>query len=144
MSVPTSSFHQHGGYIASTEHACRSPQQTRKRLFSSNDGAKNNWQQPVNPNVPPDIDHPAKGSQNSSLNIPTMVHTAVDTHPFVAHISAATQQPHFGDFQHMMALDAPSLGQFRLPQNYPVLGNFPGQYFHHAGMYVASGCSSQH
>src|SRR6266581_6634680 len=47
-----------------------------------------------------------------------------------------TQQPQVRDYQHMMVQDMPSLGQFRPPQNYPALGNFPNQYFPPAGAFT--------
>src|SRR6266581_4249931 len=36
----------------------------------------------------------------------------------------------------MMVQDMLSLGQFRLPQNYPALGNFPNQYFPPTGAFT--------
>ena len=126
-----------GIYKPSADHACRIPQKSRKMMFSANDGSKNHWQQPVDPNVPLDIEQANEGLQNPSTTYPTMVQTStMGHHQFVAQISAVTQQPQVRDYQHMMAQDAPLLGQFRPPQNYPALGNFPNQYFPPAGAFV--------
>jgi hypothetical protein len=68
-----------GDILQAQNALAEAPNNITKMSFSSNNGAKNNWQQPVNSNVPPDIVHTAKGPRNPSLNIPTMAHTAMDT-----------------------------------------------------------------
>src|SRR6266581_2644415 len=106
-------------------------------LFSVNDSLKNHWQQPVDPNVPLDIEQANEGLQNPLTTYPTVAQTsAMGHHQFVVQISAVTQQPQVRVYQHMMAQDVPLLGQFQPPQNYPALGNFPNQYFPPTGTFM--------
>src|SRR6266571_7589748 len=84
----------------------------RKMSFVRNDGMNNEWQQPIEPNVPPDIEQQGKGPQNPSRMIQPMVQmSTTDPNQFMVQISAATTQPQFGVFQNLMVQNMPSLGQ---------------------------------
>src|SRR6266581_1359076 len=100
-------------------------------LFSRNDSMNNEWQQPIEPNVPPDIEQQGEGPQNPSRMFqPVAQMSAMDPNQFAAQISAVTTQPQFGVFQNPMAQNMPLLGQQLWPPQFQQMpGNFPG-YFH--------------
>ena len=91
----------------------------------------NEWQQPIEPNVPLDIEQQGKGLQNPSrISQPMAQMSTMDPNQFMAQISAMTTQPQFGVFQTLMVQNMPSLGQqLQPPQFQQMPGNFPG-YFH--------------
>src|SRR6266581_6182240 len=99
--------------------------------FIRNDGMNNKWQQPIEPNIPPDIEQQGKGPQNPSrISQPMAQMSTMDPNQFMAQISAVTTQSQFGVFQNPMAQNMPSLGQQLWPPQFQqMLGNFPG-YFH--------------
>src|SRR6266581_4138144 len=100
-------------------------------LFLRNNGMNNEWQQPIEPNVPLDIEQQGEGPQNPSrISQPMVQMSAMDPNQFVAQISAVTTQPQFGVFQNLMVQNMPSLGQQPWPPQFQQMpGNFPG-YFH--------------
>src|SRR6266581_714360 len=100
-------------------------------LFIRNNGMNNEWQQPIEPNVPLDIEQQGKGPQNPSrITQPMAQMSTTDPNQFVAQISAVTTQPQFGVFQNLMVQNMPSLGQQPWPPQFQQMpGNFPG-YFH--------------
>ncbi len=110
----------------------------RKMLFLRNDRMNNEWQQPIKPNVPPDIEQQGEGPQNPSrISQPVVQMSATDPNQFVAQISAMTTQPQFGVFQNPMVQNMPSLGQqLQPPQFQQMPGNFPGYFHNPAGVFV--------
>src|SRR6266571_4388093 len=94
-------------------------------LFVRNNGMNNEWQQPIEPNVPLDIEQQGKGPQNPLRMFPTMVKmSTTDPNQFMVQISTATTQPQFGIFQNLMVQNMPSLGQqLQPPQFQQMLGN---------------------
>src|SRR6266581_2507206 len=106
----------------------------RKMLFVRNNRMNNEWQQPIEPNVPLDIEQQGKGLQISQPMVQT---STTDPNQFVVQISATTTQPQFGVFQNPMAQNMPSLGQQpQLPQFQQRPGNFPGYFHNPAGIFV--------
>src|SRR6266571_322143 len=97
----------------------------RKMLFLRNDGMNNKWQQPIEPNVPLDIEQQGKGPQNPSrITQPVAQMSAMDPNQF-------------GVFQNPMAQNMPLLGQQpQLPQFQQMPGNFPGYFHNPAGIFV--------
>src|SRR6266581_312711 len=96
----------------------------------------NEWQQPIEPNVPPDIEQQGKGPQNPSrISQPMVQMSTMDPNQFVAQISTVTTQPQFGVFQNPMAQNMPSLGkQPQPPQFQQMPGNFSGYFHNPAGI----------
>src|SRR6266700_2129360 len=103
----------------------------QKMSFVRNNGMNNEWQQPIEPNVPLDIEQQGEGPQNPSrISQPMAQMSTMDPNQFMAQISAVTTQPQFGVFQNPMVQNMPSLGQqLQPPQFQQMPGNFPG-YFH--------------
>src|SRR6266571_985009 len=110
----------------------------RKMSFVRNDGMNNEWQQPIEPNVPLDIEQQGKGPQNPSrISQPMVQMSAMDPNQSMAQISAATTQPQFGVFQNLMAQNMPLLGQqLQPPQFQQMPGNFPGYFHNPAGIFA--------
>src|SRR6266705_13012 len=106
--------------------------------FLRNNGMNNKWQQPIEPNVPLDIEQQGEGPQNPSrITQPVAQMSAMDPNQFMAQISAATTQPQFGVFQNPMAQNMPLLGQqLQPPQFQQMPGNFPGYFHNPAGIFV--------
>src|SRR6266700_4599462 len=110
----------------------------RKMLFLRNDRMNNEWQQPIKPNVPPDIEQQGEGPQNPSrISQPVAQMGATDPNQFMVKISTVTTQPQFGVFQNPMAQNMPLLGQQPWPPQFQQMpGNFP-RYFHNpTGVFV--------
>src|SRR6266581_419005 len=107
-------------------------------LFVRNDGMNNEWQQPIEPNVPLDIEQQGEGPQNPSrISQPMVQMSAMDPNQFVVQISTATTQPQFGVFQNPMAQNMPSLGQQLWPPQFQQMpGNFPGYFHNPAGIFA--------
>src|SRR6266581_2751475 len=103
----------------------------RKMSFIRNDRMNNEWQQPIEPNVPLDIEQQGKGPQNPSrISQPMVQMSTMDPNQFMVQISTVTTQPQFGVFQNLMVQNMPSLGQQPQPPQFQQMpGNFPG-YFH--------------
>src|SRR6266571_9283407 len=106
--------------------------------FSRNDGINNEWQQPIEPNVPLDIEQQGEGPQNPSrISQPMAQMSAMDPNQFVAQISAMTTQTQFGVFQNPMVQNMPLLGQQPwLPQFQQMPGNFPGYFHNPTGIFM--------
>src|SRR6266705_5196086 len=107
-------------------------------LFIRNNGMNNEWQQPIKPNVPPDIEQQGEGPQNPSrISQPMAQMSTTDPNQFMVQISAMTTQPQFGVFQNLMAQNMPLLGQQpQLPQFQQMPGNFPGYFHNPAGIFT--------
>src|SRR6266700_5791815 len=103
----------------------------RKMSFLRNNRMNNEWPQPIEPNVPLDIEQQGEGPQNPSrIPQPMVQMSTTDPNQFMVQISTMTTQPQFGVFQNLMVQNMPSLGQqLQPPQFQQMPGNFPG-YFH--------------
>src|SRR6266705_2483490 len=106
--------------------------------FIRNDRMNNKWQQPIEPNVPPDIEQQGEGPQNPSrISQPMAQMSTTDPNQFMVQISAVTTQPQFGVFQNPMAQNMPSLGQQLWPPQFQKMPeNFPGYFHNPAGIFA--------